>query len=66
MTAPARQRVSVQSDRKMVTLRGQIVPVEVEPTTLYGWTVPVGGVLCVVLDDGRELLVAAKDVSEVA
>lgn len=62
-----RQRVSITTDRKMVTLQGDVVPADATPTTLYGWIAsPLVGVICVLLDDGRELLVASKDVTMVA
>lgn len=64
MTArPNRYRASVESSSRLVTLQGRDVPVEGESTTLHGWTMPpLGPVLCVKFDDGRELLVARKDV----
>lgn len=63
-TLVTRQRVSVLSDCRMVTLQGAVVPVEGEPARLRGWvSPPLGAVLCVALDDGRELLVASQDVT---
>lgn len=46
----------------MVSLQGKLLPPDTELTTLYGWAVPpLGEVSYVVLDDGREALIATKD-----
>jgi hypothetical protein len=53
-----RPRVQVWSDRKMVTLRGDVVPVPGgESLLLFGVADERGEVACVKLDDGRELLI---------
>lgn len=56
-------RVQVWSNRKMVTLQGAVVPVpEGEPVLLSGVAdVRGAGVAAVKLDDGRELLIATRD-----
>ncbi len=64
MGRPIRHRVSLQSDVKLVTLQGEVVAPESPPRTLYGYACePLASTLCVVLEDGRELLVYAKDVA---
>lgn len=64
----AGKRVSIPSDRKMVDPRtGKRLVHEGEPTALLGWaTVSPGGVQYVQLDDGREVLVADADMTEVS
>ncbi len=56
-------RVQVWSDRKMVTLRGAVVPAPPgEPALLQGVADGlIGGVTAVKLDDGRELLIGVAD-----
>ena len=64
----APQRVSVSSDAKMVNPRNPYATVDApaEPSYLYGWAhPPLGPVMSVVLDDGRELLIARKDLVRV-
>lgn len=62
-----RRRVKVRSDRKMVTLQGQLVRHDGEPVELFGVaTTDPGNVQAVKFDDGRELLIAVSDLSEVA
>lgn len=57
-----RCRVKVRSDRKMVTLQGQPVHHDGEPVELFGVaTTDPGNVQAVKFDDGRELLVAVRD-----
>lgn len=61
-----RQRVSVYSDARMVTTIAQIVSPPSEVTMLYGWAVPpANNVMLVVMDDGRELLIARRDLRPV-
>ena len=53
-------RVQVWSNRKMVTLRGELVPVP-EPVLLHGVADSIAHPVCAVkLDDGRELLIARE------
>ncbi len=56
-------RVQVWSNRKMVTLQAAVVPVpEGDPVLLYGETDGrPGEVTVVTLDDGRQLLIAVRD-----
>lgn len=62
----ARKRVSVYSDARMVTTLAKVVPPPADVTMLYGWAVPpMGNVLLVVMDDGRELLIARRDLRPV-
>ncbi len=62
-----RPRVQVWSDRKMVTLQGALVPVPAEPTLLSGVADGMhAAVAAVKLDDGRELLIATRDLDEEA
>lgn len=57
-----RCRVKVRSDRKMVTLQGQPVHHDGEPVELFGVaTTGAGNIQAVKFDDGRELLVAVRD-----
>jgi len=57
-----RCRVKVMSNRKMVTLQGQPVHHDGEPVELFGVaTTDPGNVQAVRFDDGRELLVAVRD-----
>ncbi len=61
-----RPRVQVWSDRKMVTLQAEVVPVpEGEPVLLSGVADGLrSGMAAVRLDDGRELLIASRDLEE--
>ncbi len=63
-----RPRVQVWSDRKMVTLQAEVVSVpEGPPVLLSGVADGVGHpVSAVRLDDGRELLIASRDLEEAA
>ncbi len=63
-----RPRVQVWSDRKMVTLFGELVPVpDGGPVLLSGVTDGrPATVAAVKLDDGRELLIATRDLEEEA
>lgn len=65
MSAPV--RVQVWSDRKMVTLQAAVVPVpEGDPVLLFGETDGRPGEVAVVrLDDGREVLIAVRDLEVV-
>ncbi len=68
MTMNKRPRVQVWSDRKMVTLQAVVVPPpEGEPVLLCGIADGMGSpVAAVRLDDGRELLIASRDLEEEA
>lgn len=59
----ARPRVQVWSNRKMVTLQGEESPVpEGEPALLFGVADGMNATVAAVkLDDGRELLIATRD-----
>ncbi len=50
----------------MVTLQGALVPVPEEPALLFGVSDSLGDIAAVKLDDGREFLVARKDIEEPA
>ncbi len=58
-----RPRVQVWSDRKMVTLQAEVVPVpDGGPTLLAGVADGMRHTVAAVkLDDGRELLIATRD-----
>ncbi len=59
-----RPRVQVWSDRRMVTLQGDVIPqAPGETVLLHGETDGRGGgAMWVRFDDGREVLIAAHDV----
>ncbi len=60
-------RVQVWSDRKMVTLRGELVlPPDGGRVLLSGVADARAGIAAVKLDDGRELLIATQDLEDAA
>ncbi len=62
-----RPRVQVWSNRKMVTLQGDVVVPAGESDLLSGVSDGTSvGIAAVKLDDGRELLIATRDLEEEA